>query len=81
MERKYTMISLETDRPQALYRPTVWGIMNEYVSLTGCNAYRFAPPEEQPEFCDCHNCVNYALDIMEALQMEIALEAKHGQAI
>jgi len=52
--------------------------MNEYVSLTGCNAYRFAPEEERPEFCDCHNCVSYALDIMEATQMEIAMELKHG---
>ena len=52
--------------------------MSDYVSLTGCNAYRFAPEEERPEFCDCHNCVSYALDIMEATQMEIALEIKHG---
>ena len=52
--------------------------MTEYVSLTGCNAYRFAPKEERPEFCDCHNCVSYALDIMEAVHMEIAIEAKHG---
>ena len=51
--------------------------MNEYKSLTGCNAYRFAPEEERPEHCDCHNCVNHALNIMEAIQMEIAMEAKH----
>jgi len=51
--------------------------MSDYVSLTGCNAYRFAPEEERPEHCDCHNCVSYALDIMEATQMEIALEIKH----
>ena len=49
-----------------------------YVSLTGCNAYRFQPEQERPEFCDCHNCVSYALDIMEAVSMEIALEIKHG---
>ena len=52
--------------------------MSEYVSLTGCNAYRFAPVEDRPEHCDCHNCVSYALDIMEATQMEIAMEVKHG---
>ena len=52
--------------------------MNGYKSLTGCNAYRFAPVEERPEFCDCHNCVSYALDIIEATQMEIAMVAKHG---
>jgi len=52
--------------------------MSDYVSLTGCNAYRFAPQEERPEFCDCHNCVSYQLDIMEAVQMEIAMEIKHG---
>ena len=67
---------LEIDRPQALYRPTVWSIMNEYKSLTGCNAYRFSPVEDRPEHCDCHNCVSYALDIMEAIHMEIAIEAK-----
>ena len=69
--------TLETNRPQVLYRPTVWSIMN-YTSLTGCNAYRFAPEDERPEFCDCHNCVSYALDIMEAVQMEIAIEVKHA---
>jgi len=52
--------------------------MSDYVSLTGCNAYRFAPEEKRPEFCDCHNCISYALDIMEATQMEIAMEIKHG---
>ena len=70
------MISLETDRPQALYRPTAWGIMS-YTSLTGCNTYRFKTGDK-PEHCDCHNCIDYALDIMEALQMEIALEVKHA---
>ena len=52
--------------------------MNTHVNPSGCNAYRFAPEEERPEFCDCHNCVNMQLDFMEALQMEIALEIKHG---
>ena len=66
-------------RPQLLYRPlNNEEIMNEYKSLTGCNAYRFAPPEERPEFCDCHNCVSYALDIMETIQMETIMELKHG---
>ena len=78
MEMKYTMISLGTVRPQPLYRPTVWRIMSKYVSLTGCNAYRFKPASEQPEFCDCHNCIDFQLDIMETIQMEIALEVKHG---
>ena len=50
--------------------------MSDYVSLTGCNAYRFAPEEERPEHCDCHNCVSYALDIMETIQMEIYIGGK-----
>jgi len=78
MEIISTINTLETNRPQVLYRPMLWSIMNGYKSLTGCNAYRFAPEEERPEHCDCHNCVSYALDIMETIQMEIALEVKHG---
>ena len=72
-----TINTLETNRPQVLYRPTVWSIMDGYKSLTGCNAYRFAPEEERPEHCDCHNCISYALDIMEATQMEYYMESKH----
>ena len=49
---------------------------NNYVSLTNCNAYRFKP-ENAPEHCDCHNCISYALDIMEATQMEYYMESKH----
>jgi len=49
-----------------------------YTTLTGCNAYRFKPEAERPEHCDCHNCVEYQLDIMETLQMEIAMEIKHA---
>jgi len=64
-------------RPQLLYRPlNNEEIMSDYVSLTGCNAYRFAPQEERPEHCDCHNCVSYALDIMETIQMEIYIGGK-----
>jgi len=51
--------------------------MNGYSTLTGCNAYRFKL-DDAPEHCDCHNCVSYALDIMEATKMEIAMEIKHG---
>ena len=49
---------------------------NNYVSLTNCNAYRFKP-EDAPEHCDCHNCISYALDIMEATQIEYHMELKH----
>ena len=70
---------LKTNGAQMLYTPRYWLDMNGYSTLTGCNAYRFSPAEDRPEHCDCHNCISYALDIMEALQMEIALEVKHGQ--
>ena len=58
-----------------MYSQETTSISNNYVSLTNCNAYRFKP-EDAPEHCDCHNCISYALDIMEAIQMEIAIEAK-----
>ncbi len=71
---------LKFDQATTFIQTIILGeIMNEYKSLTGCNAYRFAPEEERPEFCDCHNCISKQLDFMEAIQMEIALEVKHGQ--
>ena len=68
---------IERNGAQVLYRLCYWLNMNGYSTLTGCNAYRFKL-DDAPEHCDCHNCVSYALDIMEATKMEIAMEIKHG---
>tara|TARA_R110002012_G_scaffold2453_4_gene11850 strand:- start:462 stop:692 length:231 start_codon:yes stop_codon:yes gene_type:complete len=74
MEIKSTMNISKIVRAQSLYRPTVWDTMDNMT--LSCNAYRYK--DNAPEHCDCHNCVSYALDIMEAIQMEIALGVKHA---
>ena len=48
----------------------------KHTNPSGCNAYTYAPEEERPEFCDCHNCVNMQLDLMETIQMEIYIGGK-----